>query len=241
MSAGASSTTPAGEKITVLVIEDEPEIRRLLRAALPGQGYRLLEAKTGQEGLSVTASHRPEIVILDLGLPDIDGLDVIRQVREWTSVPIVILSARGKERDKVAALDAGADDYVTKPFGMGELIARMRVALRHAAARGAGERAETVTIGDLSVDLGRREVRLAGERVHLTPIEYKLLAALARNAGKVITHRQLLLEVWGPAFESQGHYVRVYMKRLREKLEPIPARPRYLLSEPGVGYRLLEE
>jgi two-component system KDP operon response regulator KdpE len=232
---------PGGEKATVLVVEDEPEIRHLLRASLVSQGYRLLEATTGKEGLTLAASHRPDLLILDLGLPDMDGLDVVRQVREWTSVPILILSARGKERDKVAALDAGADDYVTKPFGMGELIARMRVALRHAASRGAGKEEEAVSIGDLAFDIARREVRLAGERVHLTPIEYKLLAVLVRNAGKVITHRQLLLEVWGPAFENQAHYVRVYMKRLREKLEPIPARPRYLLSEPGVGYRLRDE
>ena len=231
----------SGEKTTVLVVEDDPKIRHVLRAALVSQGYRLLEAATGQEGLTLAASHRPNLLILDLGLPDMDGLDVLRQVREWASVPILVLSARGKERDKVLALDAGADDYVTKPFGMGELTARMRVALRHAATRDSGQVEEAVTIGDLAVDFARREVRLAGKRIDLTPIEYKLLSVLVKNAGKVITHRQLLLEVWGPAFENQAHYVRVYMKRLREKLEPIPARPRYLLSEPGVGYRLIDE
>ena len=229
------------ERARILVVDDEPQIRRLLRAALPGEGYRLLEAGTGREALAMAASQRPDLIILDLGLPDMDGSEVIRRVREWTSVPIVVLSARGKDRDKVAALDAGADDYVTKPFGMGELKARMRVALRHAAQRPGVPAEETVTIGDLAVDFVRREVRLADRRIHLTPLEYRLLSVLVRNAGRVITHRQLLAEVWGPAFEDQAHYVRIYMKRLRDKLEPVPARPRYLLSEPGVGYRMTEE
>jgi two-component system KDP operon response regulator KdpE len=224
---------------TVLVIEDDAQILRFLRASLPGRGYRLLEATTGKEGLNQAASHPPDLVILDLGLPDMDGLDVVRRLREWSRVPILILSARGKERDKVLALDAGADDYVTKPFGVGELTARMRVALRHAAG-GDGED-PVITIGDLAVDMPRRDVRLRGEKVRLTPIEYKLLGVLARNAGKVVTHRQLLLEVWGASFVDQSHYVRVYMRQLRQKLEAEPARPRYLLTEPGVGYRLVDE
>jgi len=229
------------EEAKLLVIEDESPIRRLLRAALEGCGYRLLEAASGREGLAMAASHRPDLVILDLGLPDMEGLDVIRQLREWTTVPIVILSARGKEGDKVVALDAGADDYVTKPFGMGELTARMRVALRHAAQRESPGEQPAIAVGELAVDFVRREVRLAGNKVHLTPIEYKLLCVLIRNAGRVITHRQLLHEVWGPASEKQAHYVREYMKRLRQKLEPVPARPRHLLTEPGVGYRFMEE
>ena len=228
------------DRVTILVIEDERPIRRLLRASLSGQGYRVLEAETGREGVAMTASHRPELVVLDLGLPDMDGLDVVREVREFASVPILILSARGKERDKIAALDAGADDYVTKPFGMGELTARMRVALRHAAAGDHGVEESVVSIGDLTVDFTRREVRLEDRKIRLTPIEYKLLGVLVRNAGKVVTHRQLLREVWGPTFVDQSHYVRVYMRQLRHKLEATPARPRYLLTEPGVGYRLTD-
>jgi two-component system KDP operon response regulator KdpE len=231
----------AEEKITVLVVDDEPPIRRLLRASLSGHGFRILEAATGQEALTMAASHRPDILILDLGLPDMDGLDVVRQIRGWTSTPILILSARGKERDKVAALDAGADDYVTKPFGMGELNARMRVALRHSATLASGKDEPEIVIGGLLIDFSRREVRLAGEKVRLTPTEYKLLCTLARNAGKVVTHRQLLHEVWGPSFIDQTHYVRIYMQQLRNKLEEVPARPRYLLTEPGVGYRLVDE
>jgi two-component system KDP operon response regulator KdpE len=229
------------DRIAVLVIEDDLQIRRLLRASLPAQNYRILEAPTGEEGVAMAASHKPDLVILDLGLPDMDGLDAVRRIREWSSIPILILSARGKERDKVAALDAGADDYVTKPFGMGELTARMRVALRHAERAGRSQEESTVVIGDLAIDLDRREVRIKDEKVRLTPIEYKLLRMLVRNAGKVVTHRQLLQEVWGPTFLEQTHYVRVYMQQLRNKLESIPARPRYLLTEPGVGYRLADE
>lgn len=236
-------TTPARTppaKLTVLVVEDEPPIRRLLRTSLAGHGYRVLEAATGREGLAMAASHLPDLVILDLGLPDMDGLEVIREVRGWGAMPIIVLTARGRETDKVIALDAGADDYVTKPFGMGELTARMRVSLRHAAARGTGEPA-AVTIGALGIDLARRSVTLGAERIALTRHEYALLAALTRARGKVVTHRQLLREVWGPEFADQTHYVRIYMQRLRAKLEAFPARPRYLLSEPGVGYRLAEE
>lgn len=225
----------------VVVIEDEPQIRRFLRASLTTQGFRLVEAVTGADGLVQAATRQPDIVILDLGLPDIDGLEVIRRLREWTAVPIVVLSARGQERDKIAALDAGADDYVSKPFGVGELLARMRVALRHATI-GTKDAAEPVfSVGDLSVDLVRRHVEVAGRQVHLTPIEYRLLTTLIRHAGKVMTHNQLLTEVWGPNQADQAHYLRVYTAQLRRKLEADPARPRYLLTEPGVGYRLAAE
>ena len=222
----------------VLVIEDEPQIRRFLRATLSAHGYRLVEAATAQEGLMHAATRQPEIVILDLGLPDLDGLELTRQLREWSAMPIIMLSARGQESDKVAALDAGADDYLTKPFGVGELLARMRVALRH-TARIAQEPGEAVfTVGDLRIDMARRQVFVADQEVHLTPIEYKLLTTLVRYAGKVVTHHQLLREVWGPGASSETHYLRVYMGQLRHKLEANPTRPRYLVTESGVGYRL---
>jgi two-component system KDP operon response regulator KdpE len=222
----------------VVLIEDEPQIRRFLRATLTGQGYRLFEATTGADGLVEVGSRQPDVVIVDLGLPDIDGVEVIRRLREWTAVPIIVLSARGQERDKVTALDAGADDYVGKPFGASELLARIRVALRHTA--GASHEADeaTFTLGRLRVDLLHRRVSMGDNEVHLTPIEYKLLTTLVRYAGKVVTHQQLLREVWGPTHTEQAHYVRVYMAHLRHKLETEPARPRYLLTEPGVGYRL---
>jgi two-component system, OmpR family, KDP operon response regulator KdpE len=223
---------------TVLVIEDEAQIRRFLRATLTANGYRLLEATTAQEGLVQAATRQPEIVILDLGLPDLDGLEVTRRLREWTTVPIIVLSARGQESDKVTALDAGADDYLTKPFSVGELLARLRVALRH-AARTSQEPGEPIfTVGDLRVDLARRQVYIAEQQVHLTPIEYKLLTTLVRYAGRVVTHRQLLQEGWGPGHTEASHYLRVYMGQLRHKLEADPTRPRYLVTEPGVGYRL---
>jgi two-component system KDP operon response regulator KdpE len=222
----------------VLVIEDEAQIRRFLRATLMANGYRLIEATTAQEGLMQAATRQPEIVILDLGLPDLDGLEVTRRLREWTTLPIIVLSARGQERDKIAALDAGADDYVTKPFGVGELLARMRVALRHATRTTQDLDTPTFAVGALRVDLAQRRVSLAEKEVHLTPLEYRLLAMLVRYAGKVVTHRQLLHEVWGPGYAQQTHYLRVYMGQLRHKLEADPARPRYLLTEPGVGYRL---
>jgi two-component system, OmpR family, KDP operon response regulator KdpE len=225
----------------VVVIEDEPQIRRFLRAALTGQGYRVFEAGTGEEGLIEAGSRQPEMIIVDLGLPDIDGIQVIARLREWTAVPIIVLSARGQERDKVTALDAGADDYVSKPFGIGELLARMRVALRHRAQLGRDAMQSTLVVGDLNVDLGRRRVIVQGAEVHLSRIEYRLLATLVRHADKVITHRQLLREVWGPNAEDQSHYVRVYMAHLRRKLEKDPTRPRYLVTEPGVGYRLVTE
>ena len=200
-------------KPTVVLIEDEPEIRRFLRATLLAEGCRLFEAATGEEGLREAEVRQPDIVVLDLGLPDMDGLDVIRRLRQWTGVPIVVLSARGQEHDKIAALDAGADDYVSKPFGVGEL----------------------------QVNLSQRRVVVAGNEVHLTPIEYRLLATLVKHAGKVLTHGQLLREVWGPPYAERAHYLHVYMAQLRRKVESDPARPRYLLTEPGVGYRLAAE
>jgi two-component system KDP operon response regulator KdpE len=236
----ASAARPAATGPVVLVIEDEPPIRRFLRPTLTSQGYRLVEADTGEDGLLQAATRQPDLVILDLGLPDMDGLQVIRRLREWTAVPIIVLSARGAESDKVAALDAGADDYVAKPFAVGELLARARVALRHATlAREPGE--STFEVGKLRVDLGRRRVWLGEAEVRLTPIEYRLLAVLVRHAGKVLTHRQLLQEVWGPGQVEQTHYLRIYMANLRRKLETDPARPRFLRTEPGVGYRLLAE
>jgi two-component system KDP operon response regulator KdpE len=222
----------------VVLVEDEPQIRRFLRATLTGQGYRLFEATTGAAGIIEVGSRQPDVVIIDLGLPDMDGTDVIRRLREWTTVPIIVLSARGQERDKVTALDAGADDYVSKPFGAGELLARIRVALRHAA--GASHEADEAAfrVGELHVDLLRRQVAVGAAEVRLTPIEYKLLTTLIRHAGKVVTHQQLLREVWGPTHSDQAHYVRIYMAHLRHKLEVESARPRYFLTEPGVGYRL---
>ena len=225
----------------MLVIEDEPAILRFLRPTLAAQGYRMVEATGGEEGILQAASRQPDIVVLDLGLPDMDGIEVIRRLRGWTAVPIVVLSARGQERDKVAALDAGADDYVAKPFGVEELLARMRVALRHAARGPQDTTGSTVTVGELSIDLARRRVSVRGADVHLTPLEYRLLTTLAAHPGKVLTHRQLLNEVWGPPYAEQTHYLRVYMGTLRRKLEADPARPRYLLTEPGVGYRLAGE
>jgi len=224
----------------VVLIEDEPQIRRFLRATLTGQGYRLFEAGTAADGLVEVASRQPDVVIIDLGLPDLDGLEVIRRLREWSKVPVIVLSARGQERDKVGALDAGADDYVSKPFSAGELLARLRVALRHAAGA-AHEESAAFKVGELQVDLLRRHVTVAGNEIRLTPIEYKLLTTLVRYAGRVVTHQQLLRDVWGPSHDDQSHYVRVYMAHLRHKIEAEAARPRYLLTEPGVGYRLAAE
>ncbi|WP_437945744.1 response regulator [Sorangium sp. So ce296] len=224
----------------VLLIEDEPQMRRFLRAMLAARGYRLVEAETGGEGIAQATTRNPDLVLLDLGLPDMDGLEVTRRLREWSAVPIIVLSARGQEQDKIDALDGGADDYLTKPFSAGELLARLRVALRHAAhaARGAQAESASFQVQDVEVDLARRVVLRAGEEIHLTPIEYKLLTTLIRHAGKVLTHRQLLGEVWGPAYAGQTHYLRVYMAQLRHKLERDPARPQILITEPGVGYRL---
>jgi len=224
---------------TVLLVEDDLQIRRFLRATLPAHGIRLFEADTGKDGLAQAAARTPEAILLDLGLPDLEGLEFIRRLREWSSTPLIVLSARGLERDKVAALDAGADDYLTKPFGIEELLARLRVAFRHRATVGAPADA-VFTSGDLSVDLAGHIVRVGGKEVRLTPTEFKLLAVLVRHAGKVVTHRQLLVEVWGPGSAGNTHYLRVQMHGLRHKLEAVPARPRYLITEPGVGYRLYE-
>jgi two-component system KDP operon response regulator KdpE len=225
----------------ILLIEDEPQMRRFLRAALGAQDFRLVEAATAREGLGQAAGRNPDVILLDLGLPDRDGLEVVRELRGWTATPIIVLSARGREQDKVAALDLGADDYLTKPFGVEELLARIRVALRHATQPPGGPPDPVFVAGDLRVDLVRREVRRGEEEVHLTPTEYKLLSLLIRHAGKVLTHQQLLREVWGVHYINQSHYVRVYMAQLRQKLEADPARPRLLITEPGVGYRLKTE
>ncbi|MGB8931093.1 MAG: response regulator [Anaeromyxobacteraceae bacterium] len=219
----------------VLVVEDEPQVCRFLRAALSSHGFRLLEAGTVREAEQLATSHNPEVYLLDLGLPDGDGIDLTRRLREWTRAPIIVLSARGREEDKVDALDAGADDYLTKPFGVNELLARLRVALRH--AHGGPPEEPVIEAGPLRIDLARREVTIEGRDVRLTPTEYKLLALLARHAGKVLTHRQILREVWGPN-ATEAHYVRVHMAELRKKIETDPARPRLLVTEPGVGYRL---
>lgn len=225
---------------TVLVIEDEPQMRRFLKASLESHGYGLVEAVSAREGLAQATGRNPDVILLDLGLPDLDGIELTRRLREWSRTPIIVISARGREQDKIAALDAGADDYLTKPFGMGELLARLRVALRHAARPDDGGEPVFVS-GDLKVDLASRLVFRRDAEVHVTPIEYKLLATLVRHAGKVLTHRQLLKEVWGPNAVEQTHYVRVYMTQLRHKLEDDPSRPKYLLTESGVGYRLKAE
>jgi len=227
--------TAAATDPLVLVVEDEPQMRRFLRASLTSHGFRLLEAGTAQEALALATSHNPEMILLDLGLPDGDGIALTRGLREWSSVPIIVLSARGREADKVEALDAGSDDYLTKPFGVNELLARMRAALRR-ASQPAG--APVIEIGALRLDLARREVTLAQRALHLTPNEYRILTLLARNPGKVLTHRQILTEVWGPAHAGETHYLRVYMAQLRRKIEADPARPQLLITEPSVGYRM---
>jgi two-component system, OmpR family, KDP operon response regulator KdpE len=229
----------ADARATILVVEDEPEIRRFLRAALGAEGYRVVESASGRRGSIDAGTHKPDLVIVDLGLPDVDGVDVIRHIRAWSPMPIVVLSARVQERAKIAALDAGANDYVTKPFGVGEMLARVRAGLRHAVRSASG--AGVLRFGVAVVDLDRRMASRGDEDVHLTPLEFRLLATLARNHGMVVTHRQLLTEVWGPTHASDTHYLRIYMKQLREKLEIDPLRPRYLVTETGVGYRLLAD
>jgi two-component system, OmpR family, KDP operon response regulator KdpE len=225
-------------KPKLLLVEDEGQMRRFLRASLPAHGYALIEAATGEEGIAAAATHNPDIILLDLGLPDLDGLDVTKRLREWTKAPIIVISAREQERDKVAALDAGADDYLTKPFGMDELLARLRVARRHLERRASEKEESTLDAGTLRIDVVRRQVFVRDAEVHLTPIEYKLLLALARDAGRVLTHQQLLKEVWGQRYATQTQYLHVHMGHLRQKLEADVARPRLLLTEPGVGYRL---
>ena len=223
---------------TILVVEDEPEIRRFLRSSLGAEGYRVVEADSGKRGSIGAATHKADLAIIDLGLPDFDGREVIRRIREWSGMPIVVLSARTQERSKIDALDAGADDYITKPFGVGELLARVRAALRHAARPPNGA---PLSLGDVTVDLEKRRVARGTEEIRLTPIEFRLLACLGKHAGRVVTHRHLLAEVWGPSHAEQTHYLRIYMKQLRDKLEVDPVQPRYLLTETGVGYRLVAD
>ncbi|MBI5069108.1 MAG: response regulator [Deltaproteobacteria bacterium] len=224
----------------LLLVEDELPVRRFLRAALGSRGYRLVEAGTLREAEQLATSHNPDLVVLDLQLPDGDGVELLTRLRAWSARPVLVLSARGREEDKVRALDAGADDYLTKPFGAEELLARIRAALRRAARAPGEQPGPVLEVGQLRIDQARHEVQLGGRDVKVTPIEFKLLLLLARNAGKVLTHRQILVEVWGPGQASQTHYVRVYMAELRRKLEEDPARPRLLLTEPGVGYRMAD-
>jgi len=233
--------TGAADGVLVLLVEDEPQMRRVLRVALTSHGYRLLEADSGAAGLAAATTHAPEVILLDLGLPDMDGVEVMRRLREWTRTPVIVISARGQERDKVAALDAGADDYLTKPFGVPELLARIRVARRHRDAAADTPEEPAFAVGELRVDIASRQVFSGGEEKRLTPTEYRLLLTLVRHAGRVVTHRQLLAEAWGEAYGTQTQYLRVYMGQLRHKLEPDPARPRYFVTEPGVGYRLRVE
>jgi two-component system KDP operon response regulator KdpE len=224
--------------LKILVIDDERAIRRYLRTSLVGHGHEVLEAGTGQAGLDAVLARKPDLIVLDLGLPDMDGVEVTRRLREWSTTPIIILSVRDREDDKVAALDAGADDYLTKPFGIGELLARIRVAMRHVTQPVIEP---VIEVGELVIDLGKREVMLKGERVALTPTEYDLLRVMAQNLGKVLTHTQLLRQVWGAAYAEESHLLRVNISNLRRKIEPNPDQPKYILTEPGVGYRLLYE
>lgn len=228
-------TSTSDSSARILVVDDELEIRKLLRVALGAQGYFVIEAKNGRDGISRTALDHPDIMILDMGLPDIEGLDVIRSVREWSSIPIIILSVREREKDKIAALDSGASDYVVKPFNMGELMARVRVALRSLVP---GSDKPVIEIGKLSMDLSRRVTTVSGREIKLTPTEYELLKLLATNAGKVVTQKQLLEHVWDTQSLEHTQYLRVYVSQLRKKIEPDPSHPRYLMTEPGVGYRL---
>jgi two-component system KDP operon response regulator KdpE len=226
----------------ILIIEDDPAIRRFLRVSLSGHNYEVMDAQTGKEGLMQATQQPPEVVILDLGLPDMDGVEVIRQLREWSTVPIIVISARGQEKEKVAALDVGADDYLTKPFGIGELLARLRVAMRHSnMIRDDSQATSQFVLGDLRVDLALRRVFVGENEIHLTPHEYRLLTILVQHAGKVLTHQFLLKEIWGPCDVDQTHYLRIFMANLRRKIEQDPTQPRYLLTEQGVGYRLIDE
>jgi two-component system KDP operon response regulator KdpE len=228
-------------RANLLLVEDDPQIQRFLTTALEAHSYKLLVASTGKEGLQLAATRQPDILIVDLGLPDMSGLDVIQRAREWYARPIIVLSARDKETDKVAALDLGADDYLTKPFGIGELLARLRVAERHLAGRDAAADGARIEIGNIAIDLAAHRVMRDGADIHLTPIEYQLLTTLARHRGKVLTHRHLLREVWGAAHVESPQYLRIYMRALRRKIETDPAQPRLLLTEVGVGYRLVDE
>lgn len=231
-------TTPAQPGPRVLVVDDEPQIRRFLRASLQSHDYTVLEAENGKEAVKACTTQKPDLLILDLGLPDMDGMDVIKLVREWSEVPIIVLSIRSDDADKIEALDRGANDYVTKPFSMGELLARMRAALHQGRGEGNEGGSAVVSAGDMSIDLGKRLITLGGTPVKLSRKEYDLLKILASHPGKVITHQQLLQEVWGPAYVEETQYLRVYIGQLRQKLERDPAAPRWLITEPGVGYRL---
>ena len=232
---------PLAKRPEILLIEDDPQIRRFVKAMLTAEDYRLHEAAAGEDGIAQAAARNPDLVLLDLGLPDVDGIDVIREIRQWSQIPIVVLSARGQERDKIKALDAGADDYVSKPFAPGEVSARIRASLRRAAVLDKNDAAETVNFGNISVNLAARRVLVGGSEVHVTPNEYKLLQVLLRHAGKVVTQRQLLKLVWGPEHLEEPQYLRVFMGQLRRKLEADPAHPKHLITEPGIGYRLLTE
>ncbi|MCF7916000.1 MAG: response regulator [Spirochaetaceae bacterium] len=230
-------------KPLLLIVEDDPPIRNFLQTSLKNHNYRLLVVEKGVEAMAMTASHMPDLILLDLGLPDIDGLEVITQLRSWTRIPIIVVSGRDQERSKIEALDCGADDYMTKPFSIGELLARIRVALRHSQMSGTENPAQNTEFraGDLVVDMEHRRVKTSGKAVHLTPTEYKIVALLAKHAGKVLTHRFILKEVWGPSSVGESQYLRVFMANLRRKIEPDPTQPRYLITEIGVGYRLLDE
>jgi two-component system KDP operon response regulator KdpE len=229
--------TNAENGARILIIDDEPQIRKLLKVTMQAHHFEIFEAAAGEEGIMQATIVHPDLIVLDLGLPDLSGMDVLQRIREWSNVPIIVLTAKDREEDKIAALDSGADDYVTKPFGMGELVARIRVALRH-VAKSANE--PVLHFGELMIDLAHRAVELNGERVKLTPTEYDLLKALASNAGKVVTQRQLLQQVWGSHHnESDSHYLRVYIGHLRKKLEEDPTRPKFIITEPGIGYRFL--
>jgi two-component system, OmpR family, KDP operon response regulator KdpE len=223
---------------TILVVEDEPEIRQFLRSSLGAEGYRVVDSPNGRRGTTDAGLHKPDLAIVDLGLPDYDGLEVIRHIREWSPMPIIVLSARIQERQKIDALDSGADDYITKPFGVGELLARVRAALRHGVRSSSGM---DLNLGEVRINFEKRRASKGGVDVHLTPIEFRLLVCLAKHLDMVVTHRQLLTEVWGPTHAEHTHYLRVYMKQLREKLEADPVQPKHLLTETGVGYRLVAE
>lgn len=221
----------------VVVIEDDPPIRRFLRTGLATHGFSVYEATTGKQGIAEAGTRKPDLIILDLGLPDMDGKEVIKAIRAWSAMPIIILSARSHEDQKIEGLDAGADDYLTKPFGLGELLARIRVALRHASQSAVKDTGKVFSCGNLMIDFEARTVSVDGRNIHLTPIQYRLLTTLVKHAGKVLTHQQILKEVWGPSFQENDHYLRIYMSQLRQKLEADPAQPKFLLTELGVGYR----
>lgn len=231
-----SGAEAAAAHPVILVVEDEPGIRRFLRSSLTAHGYRVVESDTGERGATDAGTHKPDLAIVDLALPGIDGIEVIRRIRTWSAMPVIVLSARVQEHSKIEALDAGADDYVTKPFGIGELLARIRVALRRASRPPVGE---VLRFGAAEVDFEKRTASRAGQPIHLTPVEFKLLACLAKSLGLVVTHRQLLTEVWGPSHAKDTHYLRVYIRQLRDKLEADTVQPSYLLTETGIGYRLL--